>query len=156
MNFKLLTASALAIVLGASVTVADSHADKAIMEAIKARQGQMQLYSHNLGVLGAMAKGDVAYDSAAAKAAADNLAVVSGLNAMTMWPQGSDSSSVEGTRAKAEIWSNFPDVGAKAGALNAAAVAMAGAAGTDLDALRAAMGPLGGACSACHKAYRSR
>jgi len=32
---------------------------------------------------------------------------------------------------------------------------MADAAGFDLASLQAAMGPLGGACSDCHKAYRA-
>ncbi|MDO6725462.1 cytochrome c [Cognatishimia sp. 1_MG-2023] len=155
MTFKLISTAALVVALGASAVMADGHS-KALMGAVKARQGQMQLYAHNLGVLGAMAKGDVAYDAAAAQAAADNLVAVSGLNAMTMWPQGSDSTSMEGTRAKAEIWSNFPDVGAKAGAMAEASVAMAAAAGSDLASLQAAMGPLGGACGACHKAYRSK
>ncbi|MEE4346330.1 MAG: cytochrome c, partial [Paracoccaceae bacterium] len=35
-----------------------------------------------------------------------------------------------------------------------AAKAMEGAAGTDLASLQAAMGPVGEACGACHKAYR--
>lgn len=156
MTFKLITTAALFVALGATTAaIADGHSE-ALKGAVKARQGQMQLYAHNLGVLGGMAKGDVAYDAAAAQAAADNLVAVSGLNAMTMWPQGSDSTSMEGTRAKAEIWSNFPDVGAKAGALAEASVAMAAAAGTDLASLQAAMGALGGACGACHKAYRSK
>lgn len=155
MTFKLISTAALVVALGASAVMADGHS-KALMGAVKARQGQMQLYAHNLGVLGAMAKGDVAYDAAAAQAAADNLVAVSGLNAMTMWPQGSDNESIEGSRAKAEIWSNFPDVAAKGAALSEAAVAMAAGAGTDLASLQAAMGPLGGACGACHKAYRSK
>ena len=46
------------VVLGASlvsgIALADGHLDK----AIKARKAQMTLYAFNLGVLGAMAKGD--------------------------------------------------------------------------------------------------
>ena len=45
-------------------------------KAIKARKAQMQLYAWNLGQLGAMAKGAVPYDAAAASAAADNLLAV--------------------------------------------------------------------------------
>lgn len=139
----------------AGAAVADSHIDPAIAGAIKARQGQMQLYAHNLGILGGMAKQEMAYDAAAAQAAADNLAAVSALNGMSMWPQGSDSGAAAGiTRAKADIWSNFPDVGKKAGDMAAAAQAMQAAAGTDLAALQGAMKALGGACGACHKAYR--
>ena len=46
------------------------------------------------------------------------------------------------------------DVQSKGMALAAAADAMAAAAGNGLDSLRGAMNGLGGACAACHKAYR--
>ncbi|CUJ24747.1 c-type cytochrome [Cognatishimia activa] len=131
-------------------------ADKAIESAIKARQGQMQIYQHNLGILGAMAKGTVDYDAAAAAAAANNIKAAASLDAMSMWPQGSDMDSVEGTRAKAEIWTTFPAIAENGMAMSNAADVMAAAAGTDLTALQGAMGALGGACSSCHKAYRGR
>ena len=76
-------------------------------------------------------------------------------NQMAMWPGGSDNANDPNTRALPAIWENFPDVGAKAGALVEAATAMEAAAGEGLDALRGAMGPLGGACAACHESYRA-
>jgi cytochrome c556 len=154
MKHKLITALVALTVAGSAY--AGGHGDKAIQGAIKARQGQMQLYQLNLGVLGAMAKGDVAYDAAAASAAANNLKALANLDGMTMWPQGSDMDSVEGTRAKAEIWTTFPAVVENSMAMAKAADAMAAAAGTDLASLQAAMGAVGGQCSACHKAYRGR
>ena len=39
-------------------------------------------------------------------------------------------------------------------ALHDASEAVMNAAGTDLDSLRAAMGPLGQSCGACHQTYR--
>ena len=144
------------LTLMASMTAGAAFAGGHIEGAIKARQGQMQLYAHYLGILGGMARGNADYDAAAAQAAADNLLAVASLNAGSLWPQGSDMDSAEGTRAKAAIWENFPDVGAKSMALTSAAANMATAAGTDLGALRAAMGDLGGTCGACHKAYRGR
>ncbi len=155
MKTKFFLATAAVAMMGAGLSFADGHVDPAVAGAIKARQGQMQLYAHNLGVLGAMAKGDMDYNAETAQAAADNLLAVSGLNAMTMWPQGSDN-SLGNNRASPDIWTNFPDVVTKAGALSTAAGDMAAAAGKDLDGLRAAMGPLGGACGACHKAYRTK
>lgn len=140
----------------AGTAFAAGHSDRAIQGAIKARQGQMQLYQHNLGILGAMAKGDVEYDATAAAAAANNIKAVANLDAMSMWPQGSDMDSVEGTRAKADLWTTFPAVMEQSNAMSAAANAMADAAGKDLASLQAAMGPLGGACGSCHKAYRGR
>jgi cytochrome c556 len=133
-----------------------AYADGHIESAIKARQGQMQLYAHYLGILGGMAKGQVDYDAAAASAAANNLKAVATLDAGSLWPQGSDMDSVEGTRAKAEIWTTFPAVVEKSTAMADAATAMAAAAGTDLASLQAAMGPVGGSCGSCHKAYRGR
>ncbi len=145
-----LSAAAVAATLFAGASAAQD-----ANPAVKARQGQMQLYSFNLGTLGAMAKGEVEYDAEAAQAAADNLATLTSLNAGPMWAPGTDDMSIEGTRALATMWDNFPDVMAKGAALREAAAAMQAAAGTDLASLQGAMGPLGGACGACHKAYRA-
>lgn len=123
--------------------------------AVSARQAQMTLYAFNLGTLGAMAQGNMPYDAATAAVAAKNLAALTHLDGAAMWPAGTDADSQFGTRALPGIWENFPDVGAKAQALQVAADAMAAAAGTDLAELQAAMGPLGGACGDCHKAYRA-
>jgi cytochrome c556 len=152
MTKKFLTTLSVIVGMTAGAAFADGH----IEGAIKARQGQMQLYQHYLGILGSMARGNTDYNADAAQAAADSLLAVASISGATLWPQGSDMDSVEGTRAKASIWENFADVGAKSMATTSAAANMANAAGTDLDALRAAMGDLGGACSACHRAYRGR
>lgn len=152
---KTLAATVIVAVTATGALWAESHANQAAMAAIKARQAQMQLYSFNLGVLGAMAKGDVDYDAGAATGAAENLAALSKLNQAAYWPQGSDADSVEGTRALPAMWQNFPDVMEKGQALAAAADGMVTAAGTDLEALRGQIGAVGGACAACHKAYRA-
>ncbi|WP_171169642.1 cytochrome c [Ruegeria sp. HKCCA0370] len=123
--------------------------------AVKARTSIMQLYSFNLGTLGGMAKGEVEYDAEAATRAANNLVVLTQIDQAAMWPAGSDNASDPSTRALPAIWENFPDVSAKGQAMAEAAVAMQAAAGQDVDALKAAMGDLGGSCSACHKAYRA-
>ncbi|PSL17354.1 c-type cytochrome [Shimia abyssi] len=148
-RFTKLTAAALGLTLLGGAAFADGHIDA----AIKARQAQMQLYGFNLGVLGAMAKGDVDYDAATASAAADNLLAAATLNASIMWPQGSDSGAAK-SRAKADMWSNYPDVQAKGMALVEAATAMQAAAGGGVEGIRGAIGAVGGACGACHKAYR--
>ena len=58
-------------------------------------------------------------------------------------------------RALPDLWENQDDVMKKAAALSEAAAAMEMAAGTSLEALQGAMGPLGGACGGCHKTYRA-
>lgn len=122
---------------------------------ITARKALMNLYAYNLGVLGGMAQGQLAYDADQARAAATSLFHLSRSGSARMWPQGSDSVSMPGaTRALPAMWENFPDVGARAGALAAATEAMMNVAGTDLASLQGAMGALGGACGSCHQAYR--
>ncbi|MBL4768620.1 MAG: cytochrome c [Rhodobacteraceae bacterium] len=131
-------------------------ADDATDRAIKARQSLMQLYAFNIGGLGAMAKGTVPYDAETAGAYAANLVSLSSLNQTGLWPQGSDVGSYPDTAALPEIWSMYPDIMTKAKGLTDAATAMNAAAGTDLASLQGAMGQLGGACGACHKAYRQK
>ena len=140
-------------VLAASVLASATFAQDA-NPAVKARQSLMQLYAYNLGTLGAMAQEKAPYDAEAAQAAAGNLATLTTLNVGSMWPAGTDASSIEGTRALPALWENMDDVGARGAALREAAAAMAAAAGTDLASLQAAMGPLGGACGGCHETYR--
>lgn len=143
------------LAIAATTVFAEGHIDPAIAKAIKIRKSHMQLNGHNIGILGAMAKGDVAYDAAAASAAAANLVALATMSQAGYWPQGSDAEANEGeTTALAKMWDNFPDVSAKAGDLVTATQAMATAAGTDLASLQAAMGTVGGSCNECHKAYR--
>lgn len=134
---------------------ADGHiSDKQIAAGIKARQSQMQLHAFNLGVLGAMAKEEAPYDAAAASGAANNLVALASLSQAGYWLPGSDSDSVEGTRALPAIWAADSKVGEKAKDFVGAAMAMQSAAGTDLGALQAAMGAVGKSCGGCHESYR--
>ncbi|MEJ6394887.1 cytochrome c [Gymnodinialimonas sp. 2305UL16-5] len=123
--------------------------------AVSARQGQFQLMGLNIGVLGQMARGNTEYDAEAAQAAADNLLAISQINQMFHWPEGTDTESIEGTRALPAIWeegSTVLDIWADYGA---AAETLAGAAGQGLDEMRAALGPVGAACGSCHDDYRA-
>ena len=138
-----------------AVTGMSAGADEAAEKAIKARKAQMQLYSWNLGALGAMAKGNVAYDAKAASSAANNLLALANLDAGSMWPQGTDSTAMPGkTRAKAEAWTTYPKVAEKGKEFNAAAVELASVAGNGLEALQAAVGAVGKTCGGCHKPFR--
>lgn len=139
------------VALSAGAAMAESPFDG----AIGARKAVMQLRGFNIGQLGAMAKGDMAYDAAAAQAAADNLVAMANINMMAMWPVGSDNGAVTGTNALPAAWADGNDIMAKATALSEAAVAMQAAAGVDLASLQGAMGALGGACGGCHKEFRA-
>ncbi|MGC1505800.1 MAG: cytochrome c [Sulfitobacter sp.] len=134
---------------------ADGHiSDKQIAAGIKARQSQMQLYAFNLGVLGAMAKEEAPYDAASASGAANNLMALASLSQAGYWVPGSDSDSVEGSRALPAIWAADSKVGEKGKDFFDAVTAMQSAAGTDLGALQAAMGAVGKSCGGCHESYR--
>lgn len=144
--------AALAAVCVSTTALAEDEGPFAMQ--IEARQGIMVYRAINIGTLAGMAKGETPYDAAAAKVAADALLASAKLDTSMLWPAGSDNSANPESTAAAAMWAEGSDIGAKAGAFSAAAEAMAAAAGTDLAALQAAMGPLGGACGDCHKAFR--
>ncbi|MCB2117060.1 MAG: cytochrome c [Rhodobacteraceae bacterium] len=121
---------------------------------IKARQGIMAYRALQLGVLGGMAKGEVAYDAAAAQKAADNLMATVTLDASMLWPKGSDNSANPASTALAAMWEEGSGIGDKAKAMMDAATALQAAAGSDLDTMKTALGPVGEACGGCHKAFR--
>ena len=151
---RLTTAVAVTAAL-AGTAFAAAHMDKATEAAIKARQGHMQLYSFNLGLLGGMAKGEIDYDADAAKAAASNLASLAALEQSRYWPEGSDNdANFDSTAALPAIWAADSDVMQKAKDLADATMKLQESAGDGVEQLRAGLGPVGGACGACHKKYR--
>ena len=81
------------VVTGAGVAVAQD--GKAAENAVKVRKAQMQIYAYNLGVLGAMAKGQLPYDAETATNAANSLAAASGMRIPGAWLPGTDSESFE-------------------------------------------------------------
>lgn len=149
---RIIAIGAAVAVLAGPMAIAESH-NTPEGKAIKARQSHMQLYAHNLGVLGAMAKGEMEFDANMAQGAADNLAALSGLNQMTYWLPGTSTQDSDKTRALPAIWQADSMAMAKGQELNQAAMKMAENAGS-LDGVQANMNALGGACGACHKLYR--
>ncbi|MCB1310370.1 MAG: cytochrome c [Sedimentitalea sp.] len=142
----------------ATTAISQNDADPAIMAAVKARQAHMQLNAFNIGVLGAMAKGEIPYDAEVASAAAGNLAALSQMNEARYWPPGSDNVTLgdEATEALPVIWEDGGKVMEKAMAMAEAAAGLNEVAGGGLDALRAGMGPVGKACGGCHETYRKK
>lgn len=122
--------------------------------AIDARQGQFKIMALNIGVLGGMARGNLDYDAAQAQIAADNLVAISQVNQAFNWPEGSDMMAATTNRALPAIWENTDDFAAKWMAFGTAATGLQAAAGSGLEAMQAALGPVGGSCGACHDAYR--
>lgn len=124
-------------------------------KSVAARKAAMQLYAFYLGQLGAMAKGEVAYDAAAASNAAASLNALANLDGSKMWPPGSDNVTLgDETRALPTIWSTYPAITESSAAFKTAAAAMNGAAGGGLEALQGAIGAVGKSCGGCHEDYR--
>jgi len=142
---KLMTKSLIAgLVLVAGVAVAKEGVQD---PTVKARMDLMGTIGMNVKVLGDMATDKVAFDAAAALAAQEALVAASADISAKFEPQATDPVA----EAKPEIWTNWDDFVAKAGALNAAATALDPAS---LDGVKAGMGAVGGACRDCHTTYR--
>lgn len=120
-------------------------------DAIKYRKSVMTLQVTHFGRIAAMASGRMPFDAAAAVENATILETVTRLP-LAGFVTGSDKGE---TRAKPEIWTDaakFKAVGEK---LNADAIKLLAAAKTgNIDTIKAAVGPVGGACKACHDDFR--
>lgn len=118
-------------------------------DAIKYRQSAMFIQQTHFGRLFAMANGRIPYDAAAAVADAEIVAMISQRPWVAYGP------GTEGGKAKPEIWkepAKFKEHGDKLMADTAKLVTAAKAG--NLEALKAAVGPVGGTCKACHDAFR--
>ena len=154
MNKRLITCfTAAAIAASGVATIAVAQDD--LPFPVQARQGQFTMMGLNIGVIVGMARGERDYDAGAAQAAANNLVALSSIDQSFHWPQGTDSESLEGTRALPAIWENLPDVLEKWQAFGAAAEGLAAVAGDGLEPMQAALGPVGASCSDCHDSYQA-
>ena len=149
---KLRHTALIAFVFGATAVFAGGHDD--VPPEIKARNALMQLYSTNLGTLGGMAKGEIAYDADLAQAAADRLVALSNLSQVGMWSEGTSSDDTDKSRALPVAFTELDKVLELNGDLHEAALQAAAVAGDGQEAIGGTMKALGDACSACHKAYR--
>jgi len=148
MKKSVFTLAAAAAMIGTVALAQDYSAN------LKARQGQFRIMALNLGILGGMAQGKIAYDAEAAQRAADTLVAVSQIDPTPLWPEGSDNMSIDGTRAMPSIWDKHDDFLAKWGAFGTAAAEMQTVAATGQEALGPMMGKVGGSCKACHDSHR--
>lgn len=143
-----------AVVGGLLLTGAATAQQDPIQNAIGARKAQMQLYAHNLGIIGAMAQGAAPYDAEVASRAAGNLDALANLDQTSYWLEG--SVGIEGTKALPAILEDFTGYIALVDGMRSATAALVTVAGTDQAALQGAMGAMGAACGACHQQYRAR
>lgn len=118
-------------------------------EAVKARMIAMKEVGGAMKVLGDMAKGQSAFDAAAADAALGTLAEKAAATPALFEAQEDDPKS----EARPAIWENFDDFSAKAMALETAAKGAMGKIAAQGD-IGPVMGQLGGTCKGCHQTYR--
>lgn len=142
------------LVLGVAALCLSGMTAMAADDPIAVRKHIMDSVGAAAGLSGGMMKGEVAYSPAAGKSAiATMVAAASAFG--TFFPEGSDTGD---TTASPKIWEDAAGYQAaldKFGADAGAAMAASGKDGpADLDAFKAAMGPVMGNCKSCHEAYR--
>jgi cytochrome c556 len=105
----------------------------------------------HFGRIGAMVQGKAPFD---AKAAADNAEIATMMSKLpyTAFVAGTDKGE---TKAKPEIWTEDAKFRAAASKMQEEMAKLNAAAKTgNLDQIKAAFGPVGQSCKACHDEYR--
>ncbi len=145
------------LLIGFALTGTSFAGDDPLLNAIKARQGEMQLRSFNAGPLFGMAKGKIDYDAEMANALAGNLKLQLDLDMSRSWPQGSDNENYAGkTTALPKIWTTYPEIADYGKKYVMAVNELAAVAGNGQDALRSKIGALGKSCKGCHDEFREK
>ena len=122
-------------------------------DAIKYRQSAFTVMANHLGRVGAMAQGRVPFD---AKVAADNTAIVVAMSTLPFTAFGDGTDKGMPNRAKPEIWRESAKFKAAADKMAEEVKKLdAAARAGNLDAVKAAMGAVGGSCKACHDDFRA-
>jgi cytochrome c556 len=122
-------------------------------DAVKYRQSAFTVMASHFGRIGAMANGRVPFDAAAAQANAD-IAVMMSRLPYAAFGEGTDKAG--NTKAKPVVWSKRADFDAAAKKMQDELVKLQAATKTgNLDQIKAAFGPVGQACKACHDEFKA-
>lgn len=153
MNRSLLAAATVAALVVALPAAAQFQKPE---DAIKYRQSALTVMGTHFGRLGAMVQGKVPFDAAAA---AHNAQIVETMSKLpfTAFIDGTSQSQFPNTHAKPDIWAERAKFDAAATKMQDAAAKLNVAAKSgSLDQIKAAFGPTGQACKACHDDFRSK
>lgn len=144
--------ASLTLAAASLVAALPAHAQFAKPEdAIKYRKSALTVMATHFGRVGAMVAGRVPFD---ATAAANNAAIAEQMSKLP-WHAFVEGSGTGDTKAKPEIWSNAAGFKAASDKMQAAMSNLATVAkGGNLDAIKAAFGPVGGTCKGCHDDFR--
>ena len=148
-----------AVKLGLGVALAAAFAANALAQgapdrSIKYRQGALQVMGWNMGIMGAMVKGERPYNKDEFLQRAMNVDHVAGLPWEGFGP-GTDAGAP--TKANPEIWKDTAKFKQYQDALQAevAKLVVAAKVGT-LDAVKGPFGAAGKACANCHDDFRAK
>ena len=145
---KLLLAAAVVSALGAGSAFAQVPPD----QSVKVRQGGLRLMAIHFGRINAHIKGERTLTPAQLEQSAQVVDTIAKV-VYEGFIEGNDQSA--NTKAKPEIWKEFPKFKDAIGKMQAETPKLLAAAkGTDKAALQAAFGAVGGACKNCHDTYR--
>jgi cytochrome c556 len=133
----------LALILVGGVALAEGAVDP----DVKARQDLMGANGAAMKTLGGMASAKIAFDATAAEAAKQVLIANAAGTLVVFKNQASDPAG----HASNSIWTAWDDFSAKAGDMGTAAAALDT---TSAESVAAGLGAIGGACKACHTAYK--
>ncbi|MAQ82071.1 MAG: cytochrome C [Maritimibacter sp.] len=131
-------------------TTAFAHSGVKDPDVMNRMMGMSEM-AKQMKVLGAMAKGEQAFDAAAVDAALVRMAEEASYIPSLFEPKATDPKS----EALPVIWNEFDTFEEHARALEKTSTALSGTVGTRAD-LGPAMKELGQACSACHSDYRQK
>ena len=126
-------------------------------QTAEARRGYFALVGTEFGPLAAMAKGEMPYDAATAKAHAADLVTLATYTQDDLLVSGTSLAELPGkTRAEAAIFADLPGYQAAGQAFYDAVIALNAVAGDGPEALAPAVGKLGGTCKGCHDDFRAK
>lgn len=120
-------------------------------DAIAKRKGIMKAVGKATKTTGAMVKGEVKFDAAAAKANMDTIAK-SWADFAKLFPKGTETGGK--TTASAKVWTNFKEFDDKGKKMAADAAKASAAAAKGADAFKVAFGAVTKNCKGCHETFR--
>ncbi len=147
-------ALATAAITLALTTSAITHAEEKSTrdKAVDYRQSAMTLIGANFKPMGAMVKGELAYDPAVFARHAKDLGAVASIDILRGFPEDSEGDNSD---AKAEIWLEWEDFKSKMSDMQRETAALAKVAATDdKAAIKKQFGKTAETCKACHKKFK--
>lgn len=148
----LIAAATLATALPFAVLAEDDPAEV----ALESRKGYFQMLGYNMGKLAGMAKGEIAYDEAAAVAAATNINALSRYDITQHFIEGTSTAELKDeTEAKPESITDKAGLSAKFAELQKAADGIPEAVKGGQDKVGPVVQALGASCKGCHDSYRA-